>query len=75
MILLIECQDLGLTVSFFDKEQGCTFHRRFDNYLEASHKLEADEFAYIEGNKISLTVKGKRLSGRRARRAKFGIPF
>jgi len=46
-----------------------------DNFDPMLRELEEDDLVRLEGQKISLTVKGKRLSSSRVRRAKFGIPI
>lgn len=48
----------------------------FENQLESIlNELESDGLVRIEGNKISLTTRGKHLSDRRTQRARFGIPI
>ncbi len=51
---------------------GFEFEDQLDLLLD---ELMDEELIDINGDRILLTVKGKRLSNRRAKRAKFGIPF
>ena|GEM_PF-3797815 len=54
-------------------DRGRSFTGRLVHCLREPSQLEEDDLVRLEGEKISLTVKGKRLSSMRARRAKFGI--
>jgi hypothetical protein len=68
-------QVMGLSIHFSGMDRGMSFTGRLVHYLRKLNELEEDDLVCLEGKRILLTRRGKSLSARRVRRAKFGISF